>query len=313
MSIWDSIRTPVAGQFSLRVIKTCSFGNWSWIKESDQKVGIALELKSEFSLTDCSTSKYFSIKSREAQSLGHIITVVCQDEEFYEIFEVLCLDLVSETSNAVDERDAISALKARINLWSYLFKSLKKMGRKEVYGLAAELSFLLEWISLNFSVNEWVGPKGKPQDFINEPLKKAVEVKACSSDLSSVKISSLEQLDFDGDLLLCVYPINACTAGNHSAKTLPSLVSYIRNLLKDDDLIVFNRRLALSGYSDDAGLETFIFEISTPSFYSVSPGFPRIVRTNIATEITNCHYDLDLLKCKNFLKNNDFVIKEFLN
>jgi hypothetical protein len=311
MSIWESISLPTSGQFSLRLIKTMSYGNWSWIKESDGNVGISLELEKEYDVTSLVSSKYFSIKNRDVTGLGHVLTVICQDKEFYDIFEVLCHDLVESSFEAQNQIEAISILKMRINSWTQLFKSFKGMGRREIYGLAAELSFLCDWIRIGQNINDWTGPNGSSQDFINEKINKAVEIKATSSDLAAVRISSLEQLDFNGDLYLCVYPINACEATSLNVKTISSIVEGLKTSLDVSGKEALEKKLFLAGYAADTDLDSYTFEIGNPVYYKIISGFPRLIKANIAVEISNCHYDINLNKCTNYLTNKDSIFAEF--
>lgn len=311
MSIWESISIPEPGKFSLRLIKAMKYGNWSWVKESDGNVGISLELEKEYDVRSLVSSKYFSIKNKNIHGLGHILTVICQDKEFYEIFEVLCQDLVDSSAAAEGQLEAISLLKVRLNSWTQLFKSFKGMGKKEVYGLAAEISFLSHWISLGQDLKCWTGPEGSPQDFINEKIKKAVEIKATSSDFTAVRISSLEQLDFNGTLHLCVFPITACDSSSHNAKTITSLVRNLQSNLDETSLAIFRKKLMLSGYSEDNDLDGYTFEIGEPLFYKVGMGFPRLIKANIAIEISNCSYDINLNKCTNFLIDRSDFFTEY--
>ncbi len=311
MSIWESISIPEPGKFSLRLIKAMKYGNWSWVKESDGNVGISLELEKEYDVRSLVSSKYFSIKNKNIPGLGHILTVICQDKEFHEIFEVLCQDLVDSSAAAEGQLEAISLLKVRLNSWTQLFKSFKGMGKKEVYGLAAEISFLSHWIKLGQDLKCWTGPEGSPQDFINEKIKKAVEIKATSSDFTAVRISSLEQLDFNGTLHLCVFPITACDSSSHNAKTISSLVRNLQSKLDETSIAIFRKKLMLSGYSEDNDLDGYTFEIGEPLFYKVGMGFPRLIKANIAIEISNCSYDINLNKCTNFLIDRSDFFTEY--
>lgn len=312
MNIWESISKPDLGQISIRLFRSMSFGNWSWIKECDGGVGIALELSNEHDISLLTSTKYFSIKNREVPGLGYILTVICQDAEFYDIFEVLCNDLVESSYEAKNQAEAISLLNQRLDAWTLLFKNYRGMGRREIYGLAAELSFLREWLELGQSINDWTGPNGASQDFINKKINKAVEVKATSSDMMAVKISSLEQLDFGGALYLCVYPINNCESSNPKAITIARLIKELKESMSDIDIVTLQKKLVLVGYiSNEVEIEKYSFSIGEPVYYEVSTGFPRLIKANTALEISNCHYDINLNKCKKFLTNSKQIFSEF--
>ena len=63
MTIWNAMQAPISGQFSLRLIQVCSYGNWSWLKDHDEKVGIALELNESIDLDGFPISKFFYIEN----------------------------------------------------------------------------------------------------------------------------------------------------------------------------------------------------------------------------------------------------------
>ena len=119
--IWDEFSQPAKGQLLLKLAKTTSYGNWSWAKNSEGKVGIALELSKDIIASDVATSKYFEINTKSIPLIGNVLTVFCASTEFYEIFEVLCMDLIKSALNAQTESEAISILSNRINIWSKLF------------------------------------------------------------------------------------------------------------------------------------------------------------------------------------------------
>jgi hypothetical protein len=301
MSIWDSLVTPDKGTYSLRLEKSTPYGRWSWLKEFDKGVGIALEVNGDVDTSQIDSTKYFDVVKRDAPNIGSVLTIVCKDAEFYEIFEVLCRDLVKTASQANDLAQAIRLIGDRVSAWTKLFaRGFKGLTRSSVYGLAAELSFLKIWLSTAFSekIKGWVGPIGSSQDFISQIRNRAVEVKASSDAHSIVKISSLEQLDFGGDLYLAVFPISPIKEGTHFT-TLDALVDEIIGLLGEEDRVKFGSLLLASGYISGKH-ESFRMNVGKVSFYKISSGFPRLVRAGVASEIVTARYELNLDKCKTY-------------
>jgi len=309
-TVWDAINLPQSGQYSFRLIKDMPFGNWSWFKDTDNRVGISLEFQVATLEGSFKSSKYFDISVLEIKDIGNVLLVVCQDKEFYEIFEVFCKDLVAASINAVDLSEAVSLLRSRLILWTELLRGLKGITRQEVYGLAAELSFLKIWLENqdNKNLDIWVGPSGKSQDFISFSGLNAVEIKASSNNLTSIKISSLEQLDFEGDLILAVFPISAANDEAIDSFNLERLVSSIESILPENQKDTFKRKLAMIGLSFNEDSNSIYFLVGEPHFFDVKSGFPRIIKSTISSEIFNCSYDISLVSLAEFTTNQTNTI-----
>lgn len=309
-SVWINIAKPQEGQYSFRLIKNMPFGNWSWFKDSGNRVGVSLEIQKSVLKTDFKPSKYFAVSIVPVEGIGNVLTVVCQDVEFYEIFEVLCKDLVESSRDANSLQEAVVLLKSRLILWTELFKGLKGVTRQEVYGLAAELSFLKIWLEkqVNKNLDIWVGPNGKSQDFISMTGANAVEIKASSNDLNSVRISSLEQLDFEGDLILAVFPISSAKDDSVAPLNLGTLVSSIESMLPSNQIDIFKRKLAMIGLSLNDDVNAIHFIVGEPEYFDVRAGFPRIIKTIISSEIFNCSYDIALTTLSEFATTQALTI-----
>lgn len=304
-SVWNDIAKPKEGQYSFRLIKNMPFGNWSWFKDSVGRVGISLEIQKAELKTEFKPNKYFAVSIIPLDGIGNVLTVVCQDVEFYEVFEVLCNDLVDASKQAVALQEAVALLKSRLILWAEMFKGLKGVTRQEVYGLAAELSFLKIWLEsqANKNLDVWVGPNGKSQDFISMTGANAVEIKASSNDLTSVRISSLEQLDFEGDLILAVFPISSANDDSVSPLNLSALVTSIESMLPSNQIDAFRRKMAMIGLSLNHDVNSIHFVIGEPEYFDVRSGFPRIIKTSVSSEIFNCSYDISLVSLAEFATN----------
>lgn len=314
MHIWESLTTPEKGAFSLRMEHQCQYGNWSWVKTADKGVGIALEFHGVVDISNIESSKYFDVGVKNVPHIGGVLTIVCSDSEFFEIFEVLCRDLITAATQAENLPEAIRIIGDRITAWTKLFaRGYKGLRQNEVYGLAAELSFLKLWLSPLFleRVEGWLGSKGGSQDFVSRSKGKSVEVKSRLESQNVVNISSLEQLDSGGALFLCVYPVTKIKEGSFF-ETLDSLVEEISRDLELQDLVVFNQLLLLAGYIKGHH-EGYRMKIGAPDFYEISTGFPRIIRANIASEIMSCRYELNLDKCVNYIIKEGELVKSWMN
>lgn len=308
--IWDEFAQPAKGQLLLKLAKTTTYGNWSWAKNSEGKVGIALELSKDIVLSDFTTSKYFEVNSKGIPLIGNVLTVFCKSAEFYEIFEVLCMDLIKSALNAHTENEAISILSNRIHIWSKLFsRGFKGLSVQQVLGLAAELSFLKTWLAYPIAGNvmAWSGPLGTPQDFIDTVQNRAFEVKAVGRLGLTIKISSLDQLDFGGELHLVIFPVVSAKIDDPIKVNLDQLVLEITESLGEIHIPEFLNLLLQAGYVSDL-YNDIKFSVGDPSFYRIDPEFPRITRASVSQEIISTRYEIDLAKCEKFkVEINDFL------
>jgi len=309
--IWDEFSQPEKGQLFLKLAKTTSYGNWSWAKNSEGKVGIALELSKDIISSDIATSKYFEINTKSIPLIGNVLTVFCTSTEFYEIFEVLCMDLIKSALHAHTENEAVSILSSRIHIWSKLFsKGFKGLSIQQVLGLAAELSFLKTWLAhpISGNVMSWSGPLGAPQDFIDPVKNIAFEVKAAGRLSSTINISSLDQLDFGGELYLVVFPVVSAKIDDPIKTNLDHLVLEIKELLAGMNIPEFLNLLSQAGYVSDL-YKDIKFTAGDPSFYRIDPEFPKITRVSVPQEIISARYEIDLVQCEKF----KVEIKDFLS
>jgi hypothetical protein len=181
------MKVPISGQFSLRLIQVCSYGNWSWLKDHEEKVGIALELNESIDLDGFPISRFFTIENIENTGIPNVLIVVCKEETFFDIFEILCKDLLVISENSTNLQEAISLLKQRLISWTQLFKKMKQLSLQQMYGLISELLFLEIWIANGQQVDTWLGPHNSPQDFITKNLQSAIEIKTTSNNLQTIK------------------------------------------------------------------------------------------------------------------------------
>ena len=209
--------------------------------------------------------------------------------------EELLNDLINKTNHIKNEFELINHLKARYNAWCLLFKpGRKKLKENEILGLAAELLFAEIWTQkLGESIEGWVGPLKKHQDFISMKNKLAYEIKLGNWDPESIKISSIEQLDFDGSLSLVVFPGKISEKNEKSAKSLPILIEELKKLLSKEEVFVLENRLMAAGF-DEKECQDIFFEIGRPMIFEISEDFPKLIRNIVPNAISKCSYTLVL-------------------
>jgi hypothetical protein len=298
MTIWDGLATPENNAITMRLAHKGDHATWSWIRQSDRKVGIAIEIVGDyFDLTDIPSSKNLDCAVKSFVGLDPMLTIVCSHSDFFEIFEVLCRDLINVSTKFNSKIQVVNSIKNRIAIWHELLKrDYKGLSTNETLGLAAELNFLIFWINrLNGNLFDWLGPEGSPQDFISNNTKLAIEVKVTNWTPSTIKISSLYQLDYKGQLFLVVYPAKISNPEESNSKNLPSLIDNVIDKITGINLELFENKLLTAGYVKNL-CQNIHFEISEPLFFNVLNGFPRLISVNVPDGIDSCMYSLQLSK-----------------
>lgn len=216
---------------------------------------------------------------------------------FEEEFQRLCWDMIEVTA---ESPRPLNDMIARYMSWQRLLQYYKqgKMSFERQKGLLGELLFLRELIQRSNprnAVMSWCGPDGSDQDFLFETTW--VEVKTVSLASSSVKISSLEQLEQESKGILVIYILEKTTPGEQRV-FLPKVVADIRNLLIDDALALdkFNMRLFKYGYrdKDEDDYRQNVFRLIEKRSYDVTDEFPKLTKKNVPVELTACKYELSL-------------------
>lgn len=216
-----------------------------------------------------------------------------------DLFEGFCRTLSSSIEHAVDSASSLAVALAHIHRWkNFLAGQNQHLSAEQIRGLFAELTFLLELIdrklSSEASVEAWLGPEKSHQDFIF--CNSAVEIKSLSgAERNIVRISSEDQLESLNDsLYLRIYRLSALT-DNQKGRSLNEIVNMIHSRLDDANAIeVFDRKLAAYGYYPLANYDKPPFIVNEVRTYYVSDGFPRIIRSQIPSGISNVSYDIKL-------------------
>jgi hypothetical protein len=143
-------------------------------------------------------------------------------------------------------------------------------------------------------INSWQGPLDGTHDFVFGTG--AIEVKSTVSPHGfPAKVGSLDQLD---NSLICPLFLAAVRLTiNPLGKTLPILIHETRVILETEPiaLIGLDSRLLHVGYFDAfSERHTRCFLKTGLRLIPVTNGFPRLTRANVAIEIRNAHYELDL-------------------
>jgi hypothetical protein len=215
-------------------------------------------------------------------------------------FGQLCQDLVDATREA-DPAAAGGLILARLARWRRLLEGSHAISVNELRGLVGELLVLREcleiWTPADV-VDGWNGPLGSPQDFALPGL--LVEAKAVQPGSPVMRISSVDQLDATGRLVLASVTL-ATVSAEGQGFTVGALVSQIRQTLSDRnaplEVLEFDARLVAAGYRDDDQMSNAAFRRDDMRFFDVRDGFPAIHRMDLAEGVLDATYEVAIAAC----------------
>lgn len=224
--------------------------------------------------------------------------------ELRDVFEKLCDDLIAATIDIKSNEVALSTTLKRLKLWINLLNKSNKgfLQDFQIRGLIAELNFIKKIVaSNNFTVtqaiNSWVGPNNAPQDFIF--AKEAYEIKSIGVGKRKISISSLEQLEFNGDLKVVVFELLNCEKNDLNKVNLNIITNEIESLINDSDLLtIFKTKLLEIGYFQHIFYENKNYQIVESYKFKVDDNFPKLLRINIPREVVNASYEINVEKIK---------------
>jgi hypothetical protein len=219
-------------------------------------------------------------------------------------FGRLCEDLVDATLDVPSEA-AGGFILARLARWRRLLEAgADGMNQKKLRGLVGELVVLrrcLEIWPAPTVVDSWVGPLGAPQDFTLPNF--FLESKAVRPGSASVSISSVDQLDASGRLVLAVVAL-ASVSPEDEGFEVAELVDEIRLKLSRADAHIaaleLDSRLAAAGYRDGDVAGRARFRADSIRFFDVRDGFPAIRRADLPEGVSEASYEIELGSCGPF-------------
>ena len=256
-----------------------------------------------FYLSDIELTGLVFHKNQSLNSLvyNQVFALSKQEDQDISVFNTICSDLLTfarQNHNLSGER-YFNAVKSRLNVWIEFLKNGdgKYLSLRKQIGLIGELVLLdklkryspseLVWI------NSWKGPEKHCKDYIASKI--AFEVKSILNEESSVKISSLDQLDTTNihKLLLSVFQfIEDPEKGNTINYFVDSIISKINC---NKTLHIFLTKLGLSGYYlTHQKHYNLKFSLTNDHCFNVYSDFPRLTSKTVAKEISNVKYNLDL-------------------
>ena len=141
---WDGFSIESGERFASLAVPECI--GLKWVKTSDVRVGVAIDLPSEMTAID--PGRAYKNLEFEVMELGgtanayKIFCVFCVDSAYFEIFEDLCRSLIKVLKHVDDPAAKARTTVTRAKAWSELFRSgRRELSREQVMGLICELNF----------------------------------------------------------------------------------------------------------------------------------------------------------------------------
>ena len=230
-----------------------------------------------------------------------------EDRAQREIFQRLCVDIVTSAGRAPTEREAVEAFLARTWRWHHLLRggSDSRLSLEEQEGLIGELIVLsrivLKLPALSAPISAWHGPTGAPKDF--EIGRVCIEVKAHRGGATPfVEIHSEHQLDRAGVGALFLYVVNLTQqqAASEGGLTVTDYALSARQAVAVRDagaVEAFETLLAAAGFRwEDDYSDTRWVEGEHQAF-AVDQGFPAIIAASCPAGVSKVRYSLSLTQC----------------
>lgn len=222
-------------------------------------------------------------------------------QEASAVYFAFCENMVMAITNIENENVALDLLKKRFITWKTMFKQLQEtdVSIAIIQGLYGELYFLKNYMLSHYTAKEaisaWAGADFKSKDY--SIGAKWFEVKTVGANATSVRISSLSQLDSatPGHLVIVNTEAMSDEFDGEDA-SINALFNDISIRIRDEltEEIFLNKIKNVVGQLTNKVLNTK-FNVKSMVFYLVDEHFPRLQNTNIPfPEISDIEYSLDI-------------------
>ena len=280
--------------------------NLFWITDVSGKYGLYIKSASEFASTELDIKlRGIALIKRNFENAGELYLVLKKNED-WELFLVLCRDIISTCSASLVNEKMINAVETRLRRWQVFLMQNNdiSISYEKQMGLFAELQFLKNVLIPAYgsitSLTAWNGPVADKQDF--SLPKVSIEVKSYrSSNGSIVTISSAHQLlSNNKPLYLIAYGLTEDLNGSSIQDVIQELTAYFESE-SVQTLQKFEKSIMDFGYMPGVNYDQmYKFRVDGYTAYLVKDDFPRIVPGDIASEIVGVNYSIDLALCNRF-------------
>ena len=269
----------------------------------DEKGRKSIELRSMFKPVKVTGTSAIDV-TQYTKPEYNTIRFSLKDDDMSGLFYKFCEDIIEQTKDLKNEKDGYKAITTRFFQWKKMFVLSKNtfLTEPEIMGMIGEILFLrgplADEIGLSEALKSWSGQELTHKDF--SCSDKWYEVKTISRGNTTVRISSLEQLDSDKNGELIVYSLEKMSPAYYGISLNKLILETRQMFLSADDADTFLAKVAMQGYEYNNYYDEFVFEVSGLTRYKVTDQFPKLTHANVPKEITKANYDLALAEIMSF-------------
>jgi hypothetical protein len=313
---WDDIPVPLV-DINRRLAAVDMHAPASWAMDHEGRRLFVLELDGDHRYEyqkNFLTIKGIQIELRELQSGKQLLVLALDNEQFIDLFHVLCNSLLVELVESTSSASALETTFNHLRRWRAFLsgRNARVLSPEEVRGLFAEIWFFLELVHSSLgpsvAVAGWYGPERVQQDFIFSD--RAVEIKSLiGADPNTVRISSENQLEsLQSHLYLLIVFIKE--SQEESSQSLNQIIAEAQRIMAGSDVAFeFESKLAAFGYIPLQEYNHPKFTVVDKQSYEVNEQFPRITRSELQTGITSVRYQIELEQLTPFRCEYDLLFR----
>lgn len=316
-SPWDKIKEPAA-DYNVRRVAGKTAVPCYWGRDTNGACLLIIELEGDHTAQyrkNITIVNGIGVDLRAGIPGNQSLVLTLEQQVDRDLFEGLCLTLVSSITHATDSASSLALALAHIRRWKTFLsgRAARQLSAEEVRGLFAELCFLLELMERMASsadaVAAWVGSDRSHQDFIFGST--SVEIKSVSGmERNSVRISSEDQLESLNDaLFLRIYRLSNLSEASGTC-SLNDIVAQVQTRLTEAAAVEeLDRKLVARGYVPLPEYDEPRFIVNKTRTYRVEEGFPRLVRSTLPGGVAKVSYEIMLEAIESFETDGESVFE----
>ena len=257
----------------------------------------ALKLRGKFNVQKIEGTKFVQIQQFSKGEIKAIVFSLMEDSysnQFYTFVE----DMVTMSREASDAQEGYIKVIRNFARWKGMFQNCSKdyLTNERIMGLIAEILFLQNELIPTYgeevAAKSWTGQELTHKDFYVNNLW--YEVKAISVGKTTVKISSLEQLESSDKGYLIVYQLEKVSAESNGISLNQLVKKVYESMVTDSARQYFIEEVSKQGFAFHEYYDSVRYKVCEKSKYLVDEDFPKLTHNNVCDEVVKAEYHLNL-------------------
>lgn len=284
--------------------------DYFWILDTNRKYGFYMKLNISHDFNYDIQLKGIDIKVEPFSDSSFEFFLALENNEDWEIFYILCDDLITVIDTYDSDEKKISKLFERLDKWKNLLANKRQLSisKEKQMGIFSEIYSLKNLIApnigLSYALNSWIGMEMDKQDFNLKDC--AIEVKSHRTTKGNVAIiSSLGQLFSEKNKLFIVSFGLTLDQNGLSIDDIYDDIIEEATSVEQEVLLIKLFEYGWIPHNDKFLKDKFV--IDSEKIYEVREGFPKIDQEMIDSRIIEVKYKIDLSKCDDYLADIDDI------